>query len=60
MRAEKEEEQAMRYETRIVMSGKEVPPPTENEDSFLLAKKIIEDLTGFVLKKSQVGGSCNY
>ena len=59
MRAEKEEEQAMRYETRIVISGKKVPPPSDNEDSFQVAETIIKDLTGYDLEKLQVGGTCN-
>ena len=43
-----------------MISGKKVPPPSDNEDSFQVAETIIKDLTGYDLEKSQVRGSCNY
>ena len=44
----------------MVISGKMVSHPQEQEDILGIVKKIMEEVSGEIIKKSQVGGCCNY
>ena len=54
MKADKARERAMKIETKMVISGKLVPPPRVQEDTFLLAQNIVKELTGDMIEKSQL------
>ena len=43
----------------MVISGKMVSHPQEQEDILGIVKKIMEEVSGEIIKKSQVGGCCN-
>ena len=60
MKEDKQRERAMKIESRLVISGKLVPPARAQEDTFMLAKNIVEELTGQKIEKSQVGICSKY
>ena len=50
----------MKLESKLVISGKMVPPVGAQEDTFVLAQNIVEELTGERIEKSQVGICSKY
>ena len=55
IRKEKEDEQSMRMETRLVISGDLVPTAKESEDTFKIAADIMKEISGEEILKNQVG-----